>query len=82
MRLDKDRQLELEPKRIAFDKKAISDLGFSIIEETSTSFSFIFRGEKVRIFPYSGWFTGKTVKDGRGIKNLLKQIKNESITKH
>lgn len=23
---------------------------------------------------YSGWFTGRTVTDGRGIKNLLKQI--------
>jgi hypothetical protein len=75
-RLDKEKQLELEPKRMEFDKRAVIKLGFEIIEETSTYFSFIFRGEKVKMFPYSGWHTGKTVKDGRGIKNLLKQIKN------
>jgi len=26
------------------------------------------------VWPYTGWFSGKGVKDGRGIKKLLKQI--------
>ena len=35
------------------------------------------KGERVMVYPYTGWFTGKTVKDGRGINNLLKQIKQK-----
>lgn len=40
----------------------------------ATTLQFTFRGSPVTLYPYSGWFTGKTVKDGRGIMNLLKQI--------
>ena len=43
-------------------------------EYRATTLQFIFRGSPVTLYPYSGWFTGKTVKDGRGIHNLLKQI--------
>ena len=28
----------------------------------------------VRFFPKSEWFAGKSVQDGRGFKNLLKQL--------
>jgi hypothetical protein len=75
-RLDKEKQLELEPKRFEFASDTISNLGFDIFDISLSSFSFFFRGEKVTIFPYSGWHTGKSIKDGRGIKNLIKQIKN------
>ena len=34
-----------------------------------------FKGETVKYFPLKEWFTGKTVKDGRGIQNLIKQLK-------
>lgn len=36
---------------------------------------FEYKGHIVKYFPYSGWATGKTIKDGRGLDNLLKQLK-------
>lgn len=31
-------------------------------------------GSNIKYFPYSKWATGKAIKDGRGLHNLLKQI--------
>lgn len=76
-RLDKDRQKELEPKRIEFAKNVILSLGYEITSQTSTSIEFIFKNEKVTLFPYSGWHTGKSIKDGRGIEKLIKQINEQ-----
>lgn len=73
-RLDKDRQAELEPKRVSFAKNAIIDLGYLITYEDATRIEFYFKGSRVMVWPYSGWFSGATVKDGRGIKKLLEQI--------
>ncbi len=75
MRLDIETQTELEPKRIAYAKEKITALGYDIFFENETSLKFLFKGKKVVLFPYSGWHTGASIKDGRGIENLLKQIK-------
>lgn len=74
-RLDTERQKELEPQRMTFAKESIQKLGFEITLETENELRFDFNGSTVKLFPYSGWFTGKTVNDGRGIEKLLKQIK-------
>src|SRR5690606_35841086 len=39
-----------------------------------TKIEFIFKGNIVRFFPYSGWHTGKSITDGRGWANLVKQL--------
>lgn len=78
MRLDKERQNELEPKRIEYAVNRLTDAGVEIVYKDSTKVVFIFKGEKCSIFPYSGWHSGKTIKDGRGIEKLLKQLKNET----
>lgn len=74
-RLDQDREAELTPKRMAFAKNVIIHLGYEITNEDSTKLQFVFKGETVTIYPYSGWHTGKSIVDGRGIEKLLKQIK-------
>lgn len=74
-RLDTERQKELEPQRIANAKKSIEALGIEITLETETMLCFEFKGSVVRIFPYSGWHTGATITDGRGLKKLLDQLK-------
>lgn len=74
-RLDTDRQNELEPKRLAYAKEQITRLGFQITYQDEKEIRFEFQGETVKFFPYTGWATGKTIKDGRGLNNLLKQIK-------
>jgi hypothetical protein len=75
-RLDKDREAQLQPQRIATAKLAIQNLGISIISEDDTSIEFMYKGGRVRYFPYSGWHSGSTIKDGRGLQNLLKQIRH------
>jgi len=74
-RLDQEREAKLQPKRIATAKKSISDLGFSVFNETTTSLQFNFKGSVVTYFPYSGWASGKSIQDGRGLENLLNQIR-------
>jgi len=74
-RLDIEKQKELEPKRLEFAKNVITHLGYEIIFENENQLQFIFKNEKVTLFPFSGWHTGKSIKDGRGIENLMKQIK-------
>lgn len=74
-RLDIDRQKELEPKRIDYAVNEIISLGYDITHADSVKVQFHFKGKTVTLYPYSGWFSGKTVKAGRGIKDLLNQIK-------
>lgn len=74
-RLDSQRQKRLEPKRMEEAKRKIGAIIPNLYDQTSNSISFDFNGHKVTYFPYSGWATGKSINDGRGLENLLKQIK-------
>lgn len=74
-RQDIDRQIEMEPKRISYAKEEITKLGYEIIYEDAKKIKFNFKNEPVTLYPYSGWFTGKTVNDNRGIEKLLNQLK-------
>jgi hypothetical protein len=75
MRLNQERQNELEPKRLEYAKEQITKLGYAIDFENDTMIRFLFKGHPVSFFPYSGWHSGSTIKDGRGLQKLLKQIK-------
>lgn len=74
-RLDQEIEARLQPKRIVTAKQEITKLGFEIIKETSTAIQFVFKGSVVTYFPYSGWASGKSIQDGRGLENLLNQIR-------
>lgn len=74
-RQDQEREKRLQPIRISKAITEIENLGYKVTEETSTRISFHFKGHKINYFPYSGWASGKTIIDGRGLKNLLAQIK-------
>lgn len=73
-RLDIDRQQELAPERMDYAKQQIEAMGFKITYQDKTKLNFRYNGSAVHFYPYSGWHTGKTIKDGRGIENLLKQL--------
>lgn len=73
-RLNIERQKDLEPKRLEKACNEIEKLGFPIIYKDSTKITFPFKGGFISFFPYSGWATGNGIKDGRGLKNLLKQL--------
>lgn len=75
-RLDTERQERLEPKRIEVAVKALDAVGINPIIVSGKRIEFEFKGDSVFFYPYSGWHTGKSIKDGRGLKNLLKQLVN------
>lgn len=74
MRLDKERQQKLEPQRFEHAKQQLQSFGFQIAVEYGTDLKFIYKGEMITFFPYSGWHTGKSIEDGRGLKNLINQL--------
>jgi len=74
-RLDKEREQRLQPERMDYAVKEIEKLGYAITYRDKTRIQFGFMDSYVTLFPYSGWHTGKTIKDGRGIEKLLAQIK-------
>lgn len=76
-RLDQEREKRLEPKRIAYAHERLTTLTeVDILETTDKRIIFKFKGHKVTLYPYSGYFNGKSVKPGRGIDYLLQQLKN------
>lgn len=76
-RLDIKRQQELEPKRMQHAVQTLSANGMKIINKDNTKVQFMFAGKLVTFFPYSGWFSGKSIVDGRGIEKLIKQLKSK-----
>ena len=74
-RLDKERELKLLPIRETAAIKQIKALGHTIISNSTTDIKFLFKGNVITYFYYSGWASGKGIKDGRGLQQLLIQIK-------
>lgn len=73
-RQDIERQNELEPKRIQYARQRIEALGYEVISMGKTKLIFTFKSKIVHFFPYSGWHSGASIKDGRGLENLLQQL--------
>lgn len=73
-RLDQVREKELSTKRMQYAIQALTDY-VSISFKDETKLEFIWKGSKVTLYVYSGWHSGKSITDGRGIDNLLKQLK-------
>ena len=70
MRLDKERQQRIEPLRMEKAKEQLKKLGFEIVFESDNQIRFYFENCLVCFFPYSGWHTRRSIKDGRGLNNL------------
>jgi hypothetical protein len=76
-RLDQDRQKALEPKRMEKAIAEVSKYGYEITHQDDTKIKFEFKGKMVTYYPYSGWASGGSIIDGRGLQHLINQIKNE-----
>ena len=74
-RLDQEREAEFQPKRMESCKKKLEELGFLVNEVNNTELQFVFKNNTIKFWPYSGWYSGKFVKSGRGFVNLLKKLK-------
>ena len=65
---------ELQPRRMQYAINMIEKAGCTITFQDEKEIIFQYQGERVNFFPYTGWATGKSIKDGRGIDNLIKQL--------
>jgi len=74
-RLNIDRQKQLEPARMQHAIDRLTALGLTITSRDKVAIKFLYKGETITFWPYSGWHSGKGIKDGRGLENLLKQLK-------
>lgn len=71
----KERRSQKEPHRVNYAKKKLDEKRiFYIYNENKKALEFAYKGCVIRYYPYTGWFSGRSVKDGRGLENLLKQI--------
>lgn len=75
-RLDQERENELEPKRMAYAMFELLNLGYVPVSPDGKKIFFTHKEETVVLYVYSGWHTGKSIVDGRGILKLLKQLKS------
>jgi len=73
-RLNQQREEALQPERMDYATHKLRELGIEYMAD-DTTVCFKWKGSQVKLFPYSGWHSGKTIVDGRGIDNLLKQLK-------
>lgn len=74
--MNTERQKRLEPERIEYAVRKIKELGYEITHRDDLMIQFTYKGQPVTFFPYSGWATGKTIQDGRGLQKLLKQLRH------
>jgi len=75
-RLDIERQKQLQSKRMEYAIQKIQQLGFEVNRVSDSEINFKHKGHTIRFFPYSGWASGATIKDGRGLSKLLTQLKS------
>jgi len=54
----------------AFEKK-----NMNIVTSDKSSITLLYKKKEVVYYPLSQWATGGSIKDGRGLDNLLKQLK-------
>lgn len=73
-RLNQEREKRLQPRRMNFAMSELKKLDMNPVKMDETRIQFLFEGSIVDYYPYSGWHTGKTIKDGRGWKNLKNQL--------
>lgn len=74
-RLNKEREAKLQPVRRDYAIQELFKIGISDIYRDETKIQFNYNNNKITLYFYSGWFTGVGIADGRGLKNLLKQLK-------
>jgi hypothetical protein len=68
-------RMQEEPKRIDYAVKQLQKAGKEIHFQDHNTVQFWHNDNLITLYPYTGWHTGKGIKDGRGIANLLKQLK-------
>lgn len=65
-----------EPGRVEYAKEQIEGLGYTTDWDAGNKcLTFKLGKNFIKVYPYTGWFTGKGVGSDRGIHNLIKKLK-------
>jgi len=80
-RLDQQRELVLAPKRMAYAIERLTNEGYSVNQIAGTEINFTHKGNLIKFYPYSGWYSGKGIGSGRGIEVLIKKLRRDASTK-
>lgn len=65
---------KLEERKAEKALIALDELGFDPIKIDDSEINFEYKGCVVKYYPLTEWFSGKSVRDGRGLSKLLKQL--------
>lgn len=66
----------IEEERTRHAKETLESLGFQVKPVPGKkALTFAYKGSTTTLFPYKGWFSGKGVTPGRGLNNLLRQLR-------
>lgn len=57
--------------------RTFTKMGLNPVKVNEAKITFEFKGKPISYWPYSGWASGESIVDGRGIKTLLNQLKNK-----
>ena len=74
-RLNQEREAKLQPTRIQHAVNELAKIGITPLDISETEIKFSWKGSDVRFYPFSGWASGLTIRDGRGLQSLLNQLK-------
>lgn len=80
-RLDQEREERLQPQRMESCQEELERLGYTVTSDNYSTLKFEYNGNTITLWPYSGWFSGKGVQQGRGFVKLLRQIGSQKETK-
>lgn len=71
----KERRDRIEPRRVAFVEKQLSSIGYRTkYDSFDRCLIFKHKGNVCKIYPFTGWWTGKGIGSDRGVKKLLRKL--------
>ena len=65
---------KINEERMEYAIHELAKKGYDVHFRDKKSIKFMIGSNECTFFPFTGWATGKGIKDGRGINNLLKQL--------
>lgn len=65
---------KIQADKMEFICDVLDVLDLDIVDKSPHTVSFLFKGYVVKYNPLKEWASGRTIKDGRGVKNLIKQL--------
>ena len=66
---------QIQPERMNIALFELAFINVDVVFQNESEIHFMHKGSLIKYFPYTGWATGKTINDGRGLQTLLNQIK-------